>query len=546
LEESESKKESVQSVATSAFRFSVGTLFSRITGMLREQTIAYFFGTSPLIAAFFVASRFALMFRRILGEGALLTGFIPKFEAKRAESEERAADFFADVHSSLFWFLLFLLFVFETLLFGLFRANLFSSENQKILLMMMMILPSLFFICLYALYSAFLQCKKRFFLTAVAPAVFNLSWLLAVFWVGKSWNSYVIFGLSLSMSLAYVFQWILLVPSSLLFFRPFFRWQHLFQWSKTSLELKALIKNVSLTAIGLGATQINGFLDTLFARSACLEGPAYLYYALRLHQLPLALIGVALSSALLPSLSRAFKEKDSVHFQELLSFGVKRVLTLILPSTFAIFSLGLPSIVLIYYRGCFSEQSVIHTTLCLWGFAIGLLPMTLVLLLNQAFYARQEYRLPTIAALLSVLFNLLLNGIFIWILKLPAEMVTLSTSLAAFFNAVYLMRKLARDEGSLFPRRIWNFSFRVLMASSFASIVLGFLGRVGGLDVSFELLLQTRPHFPTFFWRQLVDFLILSGTFFAIFLLSAYLLRIEEVFQLFWKKKGMEAFFSDA
>jgi putative peptidoglycan lipid II flippase len=537
VEKSSEKKNEVSSVASSAFRFSMGTLLSRITGMVREQATAYFFGTSPFIAAFLIATRFALLLRRLLGEGALLTGFIPKFEEKRLESEERAAHFFREIHASLSWLLIFLLVCLESGLFLLWKAQLFSLPNQEILLMMMMILPSLFFICLYALCSAFLQCKKRFFLPAVAPAVFNIAWALAVLWVHFSWNAYVILGLSLSTILAYALQWAVLVPSSMRFFGQFFAWTQLFRMSLQFSELKGLMRSVSLTALGLGASQINGFLDILFARFASLEGPAYLNYAMRIHQLPLALIGVAISSALLPALSRAFKEKDTAHFQGLMSFGLKRVFTLIVPCTFAIFALGLSSVVLIYYRGCFHEGSVLHTTICLWGFGLGLLPMTVALLLNQGFYSRQEYRIPTMAALYSVALNLLLNVFFITVLQQGPELVTLSTSLAALFNVWFLYRKLTPYTGPLFSRATIKFIVKVLTAGSAAALGALFLGRQLGVDLSWDVAFWQSVSFPAAITAQGLQFLTMFGLFASFFILSAYFLNLQEIFQLVWKRK---------
>ncbi len=536
IEKEIEKETQLRSVASSAMRFSIGTLFSRITGMLREQTMAFFFGTSPFIAAFLIATRFALMLRRLLGEGALLTGFIPQFEAKRVEGEEKANDFFQKTHSSLSWFLIFLLLIVECGLFCLWKTEIFSRENREIILMMMMILPSLFFVCLYALCSALLQCRKNFFLPATAPAIFNLTSVAFVIWIGSSWNKYVIIGLAVSTLIAYILQWALLVPLSYRAFREFFR---SFRWNEKFLELGGLLKSVSLTALGLGSVQINGFLDTLFARHASLEGPTYLYYAMRLNQLPLALIGVAISSALLPSLSKAFKEQNLAHFQSLLSFCLQRVFTLIIPCTFAIFALGLPAVVLVYYRGAFHEGSVLHTTLSLWGFGAGLLPMTVVLLLNQGFYAMQEYRIPTRAAIFSVLCNLLLNMLFIWVLRLGAESVSIATSFAALFNVAFLLRKLVPHFRSFFCRETALLVLKLVAASLCAASATLWIGRYFLSDGAWEILSQTAVCLPTSVGRQLLHFFAMFFLFAFFFFIAAHLLQLQKNFSFirFLRKK---------
>ena len=152
-----------QTVSRSALRFSAGTFLSRITGMVREQVTASIFGTSALIAAFMIAYRFALTLRRLLGENALLAGFVPHFEEIQAKSPKEAALFFRDVQYSLIFLLLGLLFVIEVSLLATLHAVQLEATTQEILVLTMFICPSLFFfIPLCPLQHSFAVHKKVF------------------------------------------------------------------------------------------------------------------------------------------------------------------------------------------------------------------------------------------------------------------------------------------------------------------------------------------------------------------------------------------------
>src|ERR1700733_2872839 len=126
-------KDTLFSIRHSAIRFFSGTLLSRITGMLRDVSMAYAFGTQPSIAAFMVAFRFAHLLRRLLGEGALQSAFIPEFEALRHQSEQRAFTFFRDLTVILSFFLVLLISVGCTLLFGFLWWGHLNPDNYEII-----------------------------------------------------------------------------------------------------------------------------------------------------------------------------------------------------------------------------------------------------------------------------------------------------------------------------------------------------------------------------------------------------------------------------
>lgn len=421
--------DSNKTIFKAAARFFSGTALSRVTGLLRDMAMAYSFGTSASLAAFFTAFRLTNVPRRLLGEGGMQTAFIPHFEKLKSQDPKRALNFFRDLHT----FLSLLLLVLITLVMGSLGALLqwgnLTEGNQEIVWMTFLMLPGLLFICLYGLNSALLECEGSYFTPSIAPIAFNAVWIMAA--LLTSTMSF----LSLALILASVGQWAITLPKTLRFLKgSLFR-----DWRFFSPDLRLLMKPLFLANLGIVATQVNSALDPLFARFAHPEGPAWLWYAIRIEQLPLALFGIALSGALLPPLSRAAKNQDLTKFQQFLTAALKKSSYLMIPITLGIFVLGGWSVKLLFGRGDFGPESIAGTSLCLTGYAIGLLPQTWILILAPAYYALSDYKTPAQAAALSVLFNLFFNALFVFIFHWGPESVAIATSLATFFNFFYLL-----------------------------------------------------------------------------------------------------------
>lgn len=405
----------------SAKSFFAGTALSRVSGLFRDIAIAISFGSSPEIGAFMVAYRLANLFRRLLGEGNLQAGFVPHFAALK----EEGGHFFRDVAYSMAVILLFAVAALEGVLWGCRR--LVGSDWIEIIDLTMWMAPGLFFICLYGLNSSLLQCRKKYFIPAVAPVVFNFVWIAAVLAYPN------VRFLAIAVTAAFAGQW---------FVTTFEGWRllSLREWLQPKLfspEFKKLLKPLMLGIVGIGAVQFNSALDAIFSRIADLKGPAFLWYAIRIQQLPLALFGIALSGALLPPLSRT---ADPVHRQNLLHAALKQSACLMIVCTFGIFALGESGIQLLYGHGDFSFADVQETNLCLWGYGIGLIPSVFVLILAASCYAEKNYRLPAIGSVASVVANIGLNILFVFGFGWGAVSIAIATSLSSVLNALVLSR----------------------------------------------------------------------------------------------------------
>ncbi len=499
LTESRSQTSSFNSGDTTASlggalrRYFSGTMLSRITGLGRDASMAAAFGSDPAVAAFMVAFRFAHLLRRLLGEGALHAAFIPQFEALRHESPDQAAQFFRDLTAALVSLLLLLLG--GSIAFLYLTRGFWSVDNREIVDLLMLMLPSALFICLFGLNSAHLQCDKRYFLPAVAPVAFNLTWIAGVFSCWDAPPTQAVHTLAWVVVFACIGQWLVtLTRVPLSFSSPI----NLF-----SPQLRKLVGALGLGIIGVGAVQLNSALDTLFARSADLSGPAYLWWAIRINQAPIGLFGVAMAGALLPPLSRAQKENNREAFDTFLTYALNRACVIGIPLTFAIWVGGASSVQLLYGRGEFDVASFSQTTQCLWGYSLGLLPTLFVMILAPAFYAQGNYRTPTIAACVSVSANIALNGIFVYFLGWGSPSVAVATSLSAWANCLYLFYGL-----KVRPPISWR-----IMGYSFCAFLMACFVAVGFSDASWAIATQQEVQMKTEFSSQLAHYLAIATSF---------------------------------
>ena len=422
-------------------RFFSGIFLSRLTGLGRDLVMAYAFGDHPTVAAFMVAFRFSNLLRRFFGEGPLQSAFIPHFEGLRAQDEQQAYAFFRRLS-----FLLVVVVVGLTLLIeGGLGASLqlfsVSSGNREILQLTGVLMPCLLFICLYGINIAVLQCHNAFFVPSMAPALANFAWIAGALYLKGRMPEAAMGSLAKWVVAGIFLQWLATVP--LMWKRVGGQLKEWFQW-KFHPEVKKLAKSFSLGALGVGAVQINALFDSIFARCADPSGPVYLWYSIRFQQLALAIFGMAAVNTLVPILSRKVKGGEIEEAKGIFSFGVRRVLTVMLCVTLAIFSLGYFAIDLVYGRGNFSLHAVSQTTICFWAYGLGLIPLAMIMLYSSVFYAQGNFRTPTIASGITVGINLLLNTFFIFALGLGAVSTALATSLGAWINYLILRQLLGR------------------------------------------------------------------------------------------------------
>ena len=439
--------DSISSIKRSTARFFSATVLSRISGLLRDMALAFCFGTHEALAALLLAFRLSHVCRRLFGEGAMQAAFIPAFEELRKKDESRAFLFFRDLMCTM---TLFLVGFIALSVVGLLATNsLFdlSPGNRQIVSLASVLMPSLLFICLFGLNSSLLQCQKRYFTVGIAPAFFNILVSIAsLFFIGIDPNIAMPY-IATFLVLGCLVQWFATFIPALKLTKKELGIKIFQNIKLLSSDLRRMSIPLSLGFLGVGASAFNNFIDTCFARWVDPEGPAQLWYAMRLLQMPLALFGIVLSGALLPPLSRSIQAGRKEEYLHFLDFAMRRVVAFLLPCSLGLYIFGIPVINLIYGRGDFQLHSIVTTCECLHGYALGLLPMGLIIILAPAFNAYKDFKRPAIGACLSLGINFLLNCIFIFIFDMKAISITLATSIAAWVNVIYLYSHLKKHFG---------------------------------------------------------------------------------------------------
>lgn len=422
-------------------KFFSGTTISRLSGMIREIFMTAIFGTHPSVAAFLVAFRFANFLRRILGEGPFQSAFTPCFEELRVENEKYALYFF---HKLTLWMILFIIFIITIVQGAIWSVSLFCQVPKtiyEILQLTSVLLPSSLFICLYGLNLSLLHSYNSFFIPSIAPAICNFIWIFGIYEVRNQPTSLAMQLLAKWVVIGFIAQWLF----TFIYVKKYltFSWK---EWFKPIFlsKIGSLTKKVGISVIGVAALQINGWIDAIMARYIDLRGPTYLWYGIRIQQLLLALIGISCVHTITPYLTKMIKNSNIIYAKEIFHRTYRLIVTMMIPCTFAIFGIGLSAINLLYGRGNYSPESIIQTGLCLWGYGIGLLPSTLILLFSSIFYAYDRPYIPLRISIITVILNVVLNIFCTMNLKCGAFAIAGMTSISSWVNCFLLYRELSR------------------------------------------------------------------------------------------------------
>ena len=421
------------------------TLVSRLLGFLRDQLIAFTLGTGPVAEAFFVAQRFPNLFRALFAEGAFNSAFVPQF-ARRIEGEGQSAahKFATEIFSALLaWLLVFTalsMIAMPWLIYVI--APGFSEEAQKLQLtidLTRICFPYLLFMSLTALQSGVLNSLNRFTAAAAAPILLNLVMILSnmLAWVLGTGNSAATgYIFAWGVSLAGVAQFLLLAVACKRAGMPLFP-----KWPKFSPDVKKVLALSVPGIISGGIMQINLLIATVIATSLD-RAVAYLYYADRLYQLPLGVIGVAIGVVLLPDLSRKLREGDNQAALNSQNRALELSLFLTIPAAVALMAIPVPILQTVFEHGAFTAADTLAVAPTVLAFAAGLPAFAMTKVFQPGFYAREDTRTPMRFAIISVVINiaasLLLSRFY------GHVGIAMATSLAAWTNAILLAISLTR------------------------------------------------------------------------------------------------------
>ncbi|MEF8700315.1 MAG: murein biosynthesis integral membrane protein MurJ [Candidatus Accumulibacter sp. UW26] len=420
------------------------TLLSRILGFVRDFVIARTFGAGILTDAFFVAFKLPNLLRRLFAEGAFSQAFVPVLgEYRNRRSHDETKQLVDRVASLLF------LVVLAVTLLGMVAAPWlvylsapgFSDEPEKFALtvtLTRLTFPYILFMSLVALAGGLLNTWSRFAVPAFTPVLLNVSLILMALFAAPHFVPPVI-ALGWAVFLGGALQLAFQIPSL----------RRIGMLPRFSINLqdegvRRIFRLMAPAVLGVSVAQISLLLNTIFASFLATGSVSWLYYADRLMEFPAGLLGAALGTVLLPSLSRCHAEERYDEYSRLLDWGLRLTFLLAAPAALALAILAVPLITTLFYHGAFTPSDVFQTRTALVAYSIGLLGLILVKVLAPGFYARQNIRTPVRIALLTLLVTQGLNLLLIGWLKHAG--LALAIGLAACLNATLLYRGLRQRD----------------------------------------------------------------------------------------------------
>ena len=419
------------------------TFISRITGFVRDVIMANMIGASWLSDAFFVAFKLPNFFRRLFAEGAFNAAFIPSFSAILTEQGREAAIKFAgEVLSVLLLVLLALnaiFIIFMPWIMPLFAPG-FTDTPEKFNLtvtLSQITFPYILFISLVSLLGGVLNSMGKFAAPAASPILLNLCMIGGMLWLTNI-SETPAHALAYSVFIAGIVQFAWLVYICVrLDMMPAIHSPRMTKQVKTMLLLMAP------AALGSGVQQLNLLIDVIIA-SHIPGAVSYLYYADRITELPIGMIGVAVGTALLPMLSKQIKSGNLEQARTTMNRALELVLLFGLPCTAALCVIAEPIIRVLYQHGAFTAVDMLATKNALIAFTVGLPAFLAVKIFAPGFFANHDTKTPFKIAMLCVAVNLFFNLVLVFVFHMAHVGMALATSIAGWVNVavmVFILRK---------------------------------------------------------------------------------------------------------
>ena len=452
------------------------TFLSRILGYFRDLLIARVIGAGLISDCFFVAFKLPNLFRRILGEGAMNAAFIPVVSGVRTKSGKKSADvFFSNIFSFLLVALLafvLILEIFMPLIITLIAPG-FSDNPEKFnhsINLTRLTFPFVLFICLTSLMGAYLNTLGKFASMAVTPIILNLSLIFTLLIYFKSENLFLISStLSFVVSIAGIIQVIWMyynirrnkskLSINFTFLKTF----------KSDKEITKFFKLLLPAILGNGAYQINLLIDMILASTLPDGSISFLYYADRVNQLPLGVLGIAIGTALLPVLSSQVKKNQKKEAEKSISKAIKFGILFSIPAFFGLLIFSENIISFLFFRGAFEYKDVQATSSALIALCCGLPAFIMIKILVIPFFANEDTKTPIKISLFCMSINLILN--LILIREFLHVGLAISTSISAWINFILLFYILNKNLNYSFDISI----FKVFLKVSLASLTMSYI-----------------------------------------------------------------------
>lgn len=440
------------------------TMASRLLGFIRDILLASVIGAGMVADAFFVAFKFPNFFRRLFAEGAFNAAFVPLFtERLTRDGITPARDFGAQVASVMVTFMLCFTFVMQIAMPWLIYviAPGFADEPDKFRLaieLTRLTFPYLMFMALTALLAGMLNAMQRFAAAAAAPVLLNIVMIAALALLRSGEIAMPGHTLATAVSIAGAGQFVLLVlatrKAGLLLRLPL---------PRLTPGVRRVFRLMVPGLIGAGVVQVNLVIDVVLASTLPEGSVSWLYFADRVNQLPLGVVGVAVGVALLPMLSRHLSAGDDAAAAHTQNRAIEFALFLTVPAAAALITIPGPVVTVLFERGAFQAEDAVATTKALAAFAVGLPAYVLIKALTPGFFARQDTKTPVKIAIASMTANVLLAVVLMQFLAHVG--IALATACSAWMNAGLLAVVLHRRDQLRLDVRLCGRVPRILLAA---------------------------------------------------------------------------------
>ncbi|WP_288999862.1 murein biosynthesis integral membrane protein MurJ [uncultured Psychrobacter sp.] len=477
------------------------TMLSRILGLVRDVVLLGVFGAGGLMDAFLVAFKIPNFLRRLFAEGAFSQAFVPVLSEYKEKYSLQQVQILVSRTSGALLLVLSMLTVLVILIapwvVTLFAPG-FAEQPDKFAItaeLLRLTFPYLLFISMTAFASGILQSYGRFAAPAFAPVLLNLCMIGGALIFAPMFDT-PIMALGYAVAIAGLLQFLIQLPQL---------WQQkLLVAPKVDFKhegVRRILKLMLPAIFGVSVTQINLLLNTVFASLMIGGSVSWLYAAERMSELPLGLIGVAIGTVILPSLSKSEAQKDDVSFKKTIDWAARLIILVGVPASAALFVLADVLMQALFLRGEFTLLDSQMSALALRSMAGGILGFMLIKIFAPAFFARQDTKTPVKIGIISVFANMIFSVVFIGIfyfLEMPLHGgLALATTGAAFVNAGLLYY-------FLYQREVFRFG------SHWKKLSAQFAIATSAMIAALYVML---PYFPTdeAQWQRIIALLVMCA-----------------------------------
>ena len=451
------------------------TLISRIFGFVRDMVVARVFGAGMVADAFFIAYRIPALLRELFAEGSMSAAFIPVFSGYLHEQGREEA---LKVAKSTFTILIIILLIITVigiaaapwvvaLIAPGFHAT--GGKYELTVHLTQIMFPYLLFVSIAALFMGILNTLGSFVIPGLSSVSLSILMISGVY-IFAPLFSIPIYGLAIGVFLGGICQFALQIPSL---------WKRNMKmgWSLRPIHPGVLQigKLMIPMIIGLSVTQVNIFVDTVLSSYLDEGSVAYLYYGIRLIHFPLGIFGVAMASAILPTLSASAVRKDYAEVRNTYSFAARLLLFITLPAMVGLIVLRIPIVSVLFQSRAFSYTATLGTADALLFYSVGLWAFAGTRVTAQVFYSLKDTKTPVKAGVIAMIVNVVFSIILMGPLKHGG--LALGTSIAAMVNLSFLVWALRKKLGRINMKEIIGSLKTIVPANILMGVVAWLIAR---------------------------------------------------------------------